>query len=623
MSFFAELKRRRVYQVATVYLAVGFVVIQAADVILPRLGIPDWALSLIVILVILGFPIALVLGWALELTPEGIRVTASSRESASPEPPGSALGRRTIALSLGLVVLGIGIGAGWFLKPAAAAPEERVAAVAAEADAKSIAVLPFEDLSPGSDQEWFSDGLTEEILNSLARIGALHVSARNSSFQFKGRGVDVRDVGRQLGVASVLEGSVRRDGDDLRVTVQLIRAADGFHLWSDTYDRRLDDVFAVQEDIASNIARVLNVYLDEVQRAHMVASGTREPTAYLHYLRGRADYNRAHQLGVGTTALLWEANIWFERALAIDSGYVAARFYHHDAFSHALMGDHAVPAELQRADGSPDMAQLERLMRTDLERALAAAGDTPLGRSLAVVRHYNRGEWERLPAAIAAIDADDFARELDISGGGWLWFPLMLARADELVGELGRLRLERDPLDVNSWSDVIGLELLRGRLDEAERLLERAAELGIEHRYIDDERVKLLLAQGRTDEVLTVLVPKLAAGGGMDWWAAGLAHAHLGDVTAARAALERGGTAARANERRCWILAMIGDQAGANECARVIDAQPQGWTRLARGVIDHGSIPFDAEAAPRFSERYAAMGTRPWPRTVSFVRGAP
>ena len=631
MSFFAELKRRRVYQVATVYLAVGFVVIQAADVILPRVGIPDWAVSLIVILVILGFPLALVLAWALELTPAGIRVATAPPAGQPADPPHSALGRRTVALSVGLVVLGVGIGAGWFLRPATAArdddaagvgnvPREDVAPDAAVPDAKSIAVLPFQDMSAGGDQEWFSDGLTEEILNSLARMGELRVSARNSSFQFKGRGVDVRDVGRQLGVANVLEGSVRRAGDELRVTAQLIRSADGFHLWSDTYDRRLDDVFAVQEDIAENIARVLDVYLDDERRAHMVASGTREPNAYLHYLRGRAVYNRAHQLGVGTNDALWEANTWFERALALDSGYVAARFYHHDALSHALMGDHAAPAELQRADGTPDVERLERLMRTDLDRALADAGDTPLGRSLAVVRHFNRGDWDRLPAAIAALDAEDLARELDISGGGWLWFPLMLARADERVGELGRLRLERDPLEVNSWTDIISVEILHGRLQEAERLLERAAELGIDHRYIDEERVKLLLAMGRADEVLAVQVPKLAAGGGMDWWAAALAHAHQGDAAAARAALERGGTAARTSERRCWILAMIGDQAGANDCARVIDAQPQGWTRLARGIVDHSSIPFDADAAPRFSARYASMRTPPWPRTRALVR---
>jgi TolB-like protein len=618
-----ELKRRRVFRVAAVYAAVGFVVLQAADIMLPRLAVPDWALTLIVVLTILGFPIALVLAWALELTPEGVRVTAPAapRSDGGAEPLPPLLGKRTTGVAVGLVILGVGLGAGWFLKPAASALPEPAAAAHAPEDRKSIAVLPFDDLSAERDQEWFSDGLTEEILNSLARLDEMRVTARNSSFQFKNRAVDVREVGRQLGVANVLEGSVRRSEDRLRITAQLIRVEDGFHLWSQAYDRQLEDVFAVQLDIAENIARVLDIYLDDARRERMLASGTREPVAFLHYLRGRADYNQAHAIGVGNSDLLWQANVWFERSLEVDPGYALARFYHHDAFLHVLMRDLAAPPALRRPDGTPDMQRIEGLMRADLDRAVRDAGESALGRRLALVRHYTRGDWDRLPRAVAALDDDAMAQSADLADGGWLWYPMMIVREEDRTRELARWRLERDPLDITSWSDMVALEWLAGRLEEARRLADQAAELGLEHRYLDENRVLILLAAGRAAEVLADHLPRLESSG-IGWWVAAMAHAELGNVAEARAALQRGeGAGSDLGERRCWILARIGDQAEANACARAIDSEPQGWVRLARMIVDHGSIPFDPEATPRFTAMYGSTGAPPWPRTEPVRRG--
>jgi TolB-like protein len=615
-NLIAELKRRRVVRVAAVYGAVGFVVLQAADLMLPRLAVPDWALTLIVVLTILGFPIALVLAWALELTPEGVRVTAPPAHGpdggAEPLPP--LLGKRTTGVAAGLVLLGVGLGAGWFLKPATAVPEAAVAVRTPE-DRKSIAVLPFDDLSPGRDQEWFSDGLTEEILNSLARLDEMQVTARNSSFQFKNRAVDVRAVGRQLGVANVLEGSVRRADDRLRITAQLIRVEDGFHLWSEAYDRQLEDVFAVQLDIAENIARVLDIYLDDARRERMWASGTRDPAAFLHYLRGRADYNRAHAIGVGESDLLWQANVWFERALEVDPGYALARFYHHDAFVHVLMRDLAAPPALRRPDGGPDLERIDGLMRADLDRAVRDAGEAPLGRRLALVRHYTRGDWDRLPRAVAALDDGAAAQSTDLVDGGWLWYPMMIVREEDRTRELAQWRLERDPLDITSWSDMVALEWLAGRLDEAQRLVDQTAELGLEHRYLDENRVLILLGAGRADHVLSHHLPHMESAG-LGWWVAAMAHAELGNVAESRAALERGrAPGVSGSERICWVLARIGDQGEANACARAIDSEPQGWVRLSRMIVDHGSIPFDPEATPRFTAMYASTGARPWPRT--------
>ena len=613
-SFVAELKRRRVFRVGAVYAAAAYVVLEASDLMLPRLGVPDWVISLLVLLALAGFILAVALAWAFELTPDGVRRTGAHPGAGKlrDEP---VLGARSAIVAVGLVVLGVGVGAGWFLKPKPDVSTAPAAGAAEPDDNKSVAVLPFDDMSPGKDQAWFSDGLTEEILNSLARLEEIRVTARNSSFQFKGRAVDVREIGRQLGVANVVEGSVRRAGDRLRITAQLIRTSDGFHLWSNTYDRQLEDVFAVQLDIAENIARVLDVYLDASRRERMVASGTRDPAAFVHYLRGRAAYNEAHQLGVGTSDRLWQANVWFARALEADPSYALARFYHHDAFSHALMSDLPVSPEFALADGSPDVARLTKLMNADLDRALADAGKGALARSLAVVKHYNRGEWDLLPAAVASFDEATIRQEMEIAGGGWLWFPLMILRQEEKTRNLARWRLKRDPLEVNSWSDMISLEIQAGRLPEAQRLLDEAATHGLQHRYLEESRVLLLLAAGRAQEVLDVHARRLEPM--VDgWWAAAMAHAQLGHATQARAEIERGlALGGQHAERTCWILARIGDQSAANECARAIDASPQGWIRLGRLIVDHGSIPFDPNAAPKFTAMYNSMGAKPWPRT--------
>ena len=209
----SELRRRKVIRVAVVYGIVAWLLIQVAQATFDPLNLPHWTLTLVIMLVILGFPIAVALAWAFETTPEGIRREKSADEVSA----GQA--------------------------PAAAGP----AAAPGAGQAHSIAVLPFVDMSPDRDQDYFCEGMAEEILNALTRIEGLRVAARTSAFQFKGRAADVRKVAQELGVNTVLEGSVRKAGTQLRVTAQLINAADGYHLWSDRYDRGLEDVFAIQD----------------------------------------------------------------------------------------------------------------------------------------------------------------------------------------------------------------------------------------------------------------------------------------------------------------------------------------------------------------------------------------
>ena len=324
MSLFAELRRRNVFRVGAAYLVVAWLLIEVSDTVFPRLGLPEWTVTFIIALLALGFPLSLFFAWAFELTPEGVR---RSEEIASPAPGESRQRRLADVMIIGSLVAVIGIMAverAWFggardrgdaaVRVQAAAPVE--APAAAGATSRSIAVLAFEDLSPEGDQEYFADGIAEEILNLLAKLPELKVAGRTSAFQFKGQHHDLRRIGESLGVEAVLEGSVRKAGDRLRITAQLIGTADGFHLWSETYDRELTDVFAIQDDIARSIADALQVELLGIVAER--GRPTENLEAYQLYLQGR------HLILQRGAANLRAAVRHLERAVTLDPALAPA-----------------------------------------------------------------------------------------------------------------------------------------------------------------------------------------------------------------------------------------------------------------------------------------------------------
>jgi TolB-like protein len=276
MSFLHEVKRRKVVRVAVVYAATAFVVLQAADLILPRLGVPEWAMSLVVVLALLGFPLALALGWALEITPEGVRVTTSQAQHAGSPPP-SLLGRRTVIAALVLLVLGSGLGAGWFLRPSAM-PAEGAAEPA-------MAVLPFDNYSPDPADAYFAGGITEEITSQLSRLSGLRVMSRTAVARAMEGSRSLAEVASELGIASVLEGSVRVAGDRVRITAQLVDPRTGRQLWSDDYDRDLADIFAIQRDVALAIVGALRARVAHEESKLIAEVPTDNLVAYQLYLR--------------------------------------------------------------------------------------------------------------------------------------------------------------------------------------------------------------------------------------------------------------------------------------------------------------------------------------------------
>jgi TolB-like protein/tetratricopeptide (TPR) repeat protein len=306
--FFAELKRRHVFRIAAVYGGVGFVIMQAADVFIPALHLPPWIMSAVAFLIILGFPIAILIAWAFELTPEGLKKTADATAGELEEIASAPAGNRWpigLAALVGVILIAL---SGWWLA---------TGRIRGTGTYDSIAVLPFANLSDNEDLEYFSDGLSEELLNALAGVEDLRVAARTSSFAFKGTNADIRTIADSLGVETVLEGSVRRSGDQVRITVQLIDAEHGFHLWSNEYDRGLDDVFATQDEIANAVTAALIPRL-QAEDVPITRGGTKVVEAYDEYLKGREKWR------VREVAGLWEAVEHFRTALELDPNFALA-----------------------------------------------------------------------------------------------------------------------------------------------------------------------------------------------------------------------------------------------------------------------------------------------------------
>ena len=308
-SFFAELKRRNVYKVAIAYAVTGWALAEGASQIFPVFDIPNWAVRLIVLAIVIGFPIALVIAWAFELTPEGLKRTEDVDQTPLAQRPARRIWVFVVIIA-GAISLGL-----FFLGRYSARTSSN--ASSRELPAKSIAVLPFVNMSGKSGNDDFSDGITEEILNALSQISDLKVVARTSAFQFKGRNVDLRQVGETLGVAYVLEGSVQRAGDEVRITAQLIDARSGYHRWSEKYDRKLTSIFAIEDEISKAIAGQMQVALGNGPEQPLVKPATTNPKAHESYLKGLA---RITERG----SALSDAVKSFQEAIAIDPEYAAA-----------------------------------------------------------------------------------------------------------------------------------------------------------------------------------------------------------------------------------------------------------------------------------------------------------
>src|ERR1043165_8732310 len=308
-KFFAELKRRNVYKVAVAYVVVAWLTIQAASIFLPAFNAPQWAMQIVILILVVGFPIALVLSWAFEITPEGIKLES---EVAPNESIARRTGRKIVAFTAVVAAIAIALLIFQIVRT-----KSTLSLAVGAIPNKSIAVLPFDNLSRDPDNAYFVEGIQDEILTRLAKIADLKVIARSSTLRFQNKG-DLPQIAQQLGVAHLLEGSVQKVNDQVRINVQLIKAANEAHLWAEVYDRKLTDIFAVESEIAKTIADTLQAKLTGSEQHAIAARPTENTEAHQLYLKGRFFWNKR------TANALKKSIDYFEQAIAADPNYALA-----------------------------------------------------------------------------------------------------------------------------------------------------------------------------------------------------------------------------------------------------------------------------------------------------------
>ena len=495
MSFFAELKRRNVFKVAAAYIIVSWLIMQAGDTLAPALHLPDWVNSMLAFFLILGFPLAMFFAWAYEMTPEGLKKEKDVDRSQSIT---HVTGQKLNNAIIGVLVVALGFFAidKFVLAPkrdaelvqatrtevaesAETGPAEKATEPAGPA-AKSIAVLPFINMSEDGANEYFSDGLTEELLNLLAKIPDLKVAARTSSFQFKGKTGDIETIAEQLKVANVLEGSVRKSGNQVRITAQLIRADSGFHLYSETFDRTLDDVFGIQDEISAAVVDALKIKLLGAAPKSVEVN----PEAYALYLQGRYFYARR-------TGTDWEkAARAYEQALQINPDYAAAWA--------GLSRVYASQAGATYIDLHPGYAQA----RQAAQKALALDSALP-DSYLAEATIQMSYDWDWAGAEASLKHALELAPGLADAVTEMGLLQRYLGDLDQAVA-LERRAVELDPLSLRGLH-ALGMALIyAGQLDEADQVYQRLLTLNSEMPTANQARARVLQLKGRPQEALAI-----------------------------------------------------------------------------------------------------------------------
>src|SRR5437660_1887944 len=452
-NFFAELRRRNVYKVAVAYAVVGWVIAQIATQIFPFLEIPNWIVRLVIILIAIGFPTALVIAWAFEATPEGIKRTAV----AAAMPGSAATGRKKHAW-IYVVVIAATISVTLFFLGRYTAGNKSVASASNELPAKSIAVLPFDNLSRDPDNAFFAEGVQDEILTRLAKVADLKVIARTSTQRFKSAPENLPDIAKQLGALNILEGSVQKVNDQVRVNVQLINALTNAHLWAEIYDRKLSDIFAVQSDIAKTVADTLQAKLTGAEKQMMAAAATTDTTAYELYHKGRSLWEKRSGDNIP------KAIAFFEQAIARDPNYALA--YAGLAQAYILVpfytGADRFDAYLKAKDAAIKALRLD----SNLAEAHAAFGKVLFFSEIdlaGAMREYKR--------AIEHAPNDATAHH---------WFGndtlAALGQFEEAIAE-GKRSVELDPLSVVINVDLGETFYYARRYDEAARQMRKALEI--------------------------------------------------------------------------------------------------------------------------------------------------
>lgn len=591
-----ELKRRNVVRVGLAYAVVSWLIIEVASTIIPILELPGWATRLILIMLLLGFPLALLFAWAFELTPEGIKKEKDvDRSESITASTGRKLDRAIIAMMA--VAITYLVAANYVFDDIS--PEESDVTIE-----KSVAVLPFVPLSSGPDDGYFADGLTDEISAALAGLPDLDVAPRASSYFFKGQNLPLTEVADRLEVAHVVDGSVRRDGNRIRATVQLTRASDGSVLWSQNYERTLDDTFAVQQDIAENIATVLDVALDDDARQIMRNAGIGDVEAFVAYQKGLELYSVAHIDAAKTSEMLAEANQYFDRALESASDLAFARIVRADARGH-ILSEIAQGFRKESYPGEANDVLLALREEYDAAWRLSPAGNQR--DILNVERALFSGDWSEVPllmeAAMAPGDCPlmNWTSEMTAVFG---WSNALIGKYKEAIA--------CDPGDVVANWILPFVLIIDGQPEAAIQAVADAQNNGFTHPWLEDARFLALLAAGEYDSPLA-RGPR-PPGSLMLFSRDILRESLAGNTDVARElAMAHWSQPGVDSWSSLTVAAAVGDRQRANEIARKVDASPGGLAALSISLFTcFCGAPFDLEATPNFAARIEEADF-PWP----------
>jgi len=370
-NFFAELKRRNVYKVAVAYAVVAWLLIQAASILLPTFEAPPWVMKVLVLIIVLGFLPALIFSWAFEITPEGIKLES---EVGTGKSISRKTGRKIVGLTVALAVIAAAMLVFQLLRPKVGTTSiSKSESTVANIPAKSIAVLPFENLSRDPDNAYFVDGIQNEILTRLSKISALKVISRTSTMRYASHPPNLREIAQQLGVASILEGSVQRAAGDVRVNVQLIEAESDSHLWAETYDREVKNIFSVESEVAQNVADALRARLLPAETARIANVPTKNPEAYDLFLKAEYFANQVYLAGAKNPAATGrEAADLYEQACAIDPTFALA--YARLAYLKARLYWYGTDPSVQAIDAAQNAAARALALQPELPEAHLAKG---------------------------------------------------------------------------------------------------------------------------------------------------------------------------------------------------------------------------------------------------------
>jgi TolB-like protein len=459
-------------------------------------------------------------------------------------------------------------------------------------------------MSNGPDDDYFTDGLTEEIINALAQLPELLVTARTSAFHFKGQNLPVEDIAGQLGVQHIVEGSVRRAGEQLRISAQLVRAGDGFHLWSETYDRRTEDTIAVQTDIAEKVAAALNVSLDESQRARMRRAGARNEEAYTAYQKG-LEYTEKAQGQDIDISLLRLGNAYFREAFTLAPGFSDAYLEHSSLFSHILINQ--ANGQLEGNITPADVEQAPAALKSDYDQAIEHAKNEGQRRASEYDRALLSGQWHGLALlSERALTAPgcELSRWSQLASAAF-------GQARQFHHALERLAL-CDPLTARPWIHLVRANLWLAQPERAVRIAESRLQ-STSHQWLTVAYIMALAASGRMDQAGQVSAGDLRKGserlisGGM------LAALRGDDRTAAEFQEDFLGKYGPDDFVSLMLEAARGKRNEANRLASLIDRRPYGHITLMQTIyLCTCGAPFDLEATPVFAQMLAGSGL-PWP----------